>query len=86
MKVLIVFTVLLGITAAYAGNAHRFVIHGLAKPFDDYYNYLKCVPVQIDQYAMEYECEAVWNKYRQDFLDASIAFESCAHIETKKEE
>lgn len=81
MKILNGFT-----RAANACNAHQFMIHGLAKPFDDYYNYLKCASIQIGRYTMESDGEAVRNKYRPDSLDTVGAFERCAHTETGNEE
>lgn len=50
-------------------------------PFDDMYKYMTCVPNLVDQLAMEYSCEEIWNDYREDFLNTIDEYETCSQLE-----
>lgn len=84
MKLLIAVTCLFVVALATVPHS-QLVNRELYAPFADYYKYLQCVPTQIDQYAMEYDCESIWDEYREDFLDTIKAFEDCTERLTSNE-
>lgn len=49
--------------------------------FNKMHKYLLCVPQNIDQLAMEYDCEETWDQYRQTYLNAIDRFEFCAQLQ-----
>lgn len=53
----------------------------LSSRFDDMYKSLTCIPNLVDQLAVKYDSEDVWNKYRQNFLDNIDEYEDCGHLE-----
>lgn len=52
----------------------------ISGPFVDMMAYMKCVSPTIDQLAMEYDCEDIWDQYRDGFLDAVDKFERSAPV------
>ncbi|XP_055320391.1 uncharacterized protein LOC129577428 [Sitodiplosis mosellana] len=87
MKVLIAVTFLLAVTVSNA-RVYQFVNREFGVPFDDYYNFLECALTQIDQYAMELDCESLWDKYRQNLINKTTDFGDCSNrfTENEKEE
>lgn len=84
MKLLVAVTFLFAVALAIVPRA-QLVNKELYAPFDDFYKYLKCVPNQVDQLSMEYDCESIWDEYRQDFLDTTVAFVDCSDRLTTQE-
>lgn len=75
MGVLFVIAFLFAVTSARVPD---FVNCELSAPFNDFYKYLQCIPIQIDQYSMEYDCEPIWDEYRGEYLNTITAFEDCS--------
>lgn len=82
MKVLFAVAFLFAVTSA---RVPAFVSRELSAPFNDFYKYLQCIPTQIDQYSMEYDCEPIWDEYREEYLDNIISFENCSTLPTEND-
>lgn len=78
MKFLIVAIFLIAVAAA-ANPRAQYGNDELGRPFDDYLAYMKCAPTQIDQFSAEYDCESIWDEYRQKFFDNTADFENCSN-------
>lgn len=70
MKFLIVFA--LCAIFAYAKNPELY---------DKYNNYLKCLSKNTDKLTKENNCEANWNKYRNDFENEIELLKYCNYLE-----
>lgn len=81
MKLFVVVAFLFA--AVYAASHDQ--PEGLSYPLRDFYEYMQCVAKTSTETAKVYGCQAVWEEYRQNYLDTVTAFQDCAQQPTENE-
>lgn len=53
--------------------------------FDNSHQQLICISKTLDQLVVDYDCEIIWDRYRQEFSKFIIDYENCNELESDME-
>lgn len=81
LTVLVVVLAVLYFTASIEANPTT--PPPLVLTFERMHKFLTCAPVQVDQLAMVYDCEPLWDAYRPEILETVQQFELCDFLGVK---